>query len=198
VSRPRETESTLPVVTVAVSTQCHRPSLISLIWKYCRLSSKRDDSGGIGVISQCSEPYLTSLGRIVPWGMADRVKERDCIDDWNTKTKGGGGDGVGWGWKYRGKQTACTSLTTTVQLRMEYPSVPHSKIRPACLSAASHSIKPSKQEPQNSRYKFNKMLIIRPNTHTDPVQLYFIIHCNMFRPSRSATIRLMSGAQKEI
>jgi hypothetical protein len=29
--------------------------------------------------------------------MADRVKERDCIDDWNTKTKGGGWDGGGGG-----------------------------------------------------------------------------------------------------
>jgi hypothetical protein len=110
-----------------------------------------DDSRGIGVISQCSQPYLTSLGRIVPWGMADRVKERDCIDDWNTKTKEG--------WKYRGKQTACTSVTTTVQLRAEYP----------CVSAVSQSIKPSKQEIQNSHYKFNKMLIIRPNTHIDLV-----------------------------
>jgi hypothetical protein len=26
--------------------------------------------------------------------MADRVKERDCIDDWNTKTKGDGNTGV--------------------------------------------------------------------------------------------------------
>ena len=46
------------------------------------------------MISQCSQPYLTSLGRIVPWGTADRVKERDCIDDWNTKTKGDGKTGV--------------------------------------------------------------------------------------------------------
>jgi hypothetical protein len=93
-SIPRQTEPTIAFVAcsccyILSQTVAHLPSMEIL-----QTSSRRDDSGGFGVISQCSQPYLTSLGRIVPWGMADRVKERDCIDDWNTKTKGDGNTGV--------------------------------------------------------------------------------------------------------
>jgi hypothetical protein len=93
-------------------------------------SSRRNDSGGFGVISQRSQPYLTSLGRIVPWGMADRVKERDCIDDLNTKTKGDGNTGVSKPPALASHGSAASSLS--------FGSTKQNSAR--CLSAVSQSI----------------------------------------------------------